>query len=65
MSAGNGITHSEYNKNKDKELKFLQIWVFPKKKNIAPRYDQISIKELEKKINFIKYYLLHKTMLES
>jgi redox-sensitive bicupin YhaK (pirin superfamily) len=52
MSAGTGITHSEYNKNKDKEVKFLQIWVFPKKKNIAPRYDQISIKELEKKNKF-------------
>lgn len=52
MSAGTGITHSEYNKNKDKEVKFLQIWVFPKKKNIEPRYDQISIKELEKENTF-------------
>lgn len=40
MSAGTGIQHSEYNKNKDKLVNFLQIWVFPKKKNIAPRYDQ-------------------------
>lgn len=45
MSAGSGITHSEYNKNKDKLVKFLQIWVFPNKKNVTPRYDQISLKE--------------------
>lgn len=47
MSAGTGVKHSEYNKNKDKAVKFLQIWLFPNKKNVAPRYDQISIKELE------------------
>ena len=45
MSAGSGIQHSEYNKNKDKPVKFLQIWVFPNKKNVAPRYDQITLKE--------------------
>ena len=44
MSAGTGIQHSEYNKNKDKAVKFLQIWVFPNKKNVAPRYDQITLK---------------------
>lgn len=43
MSAGSGITHSEHNKNHDKPVKFLQIWVFPNKKNVAPRYDQISL----------------------
>jgi len=43
MSAGSGITHSEYNKNKDKPVKFLQIWVFPNKKNVKPRYDQITL----------------------
>ena len=52
MSAGTGITHSEYNKNTDKEVKFLQIWVFPKEKNVSPRYDQISIKEIEKDNEF-------------
>lgn len=45
MSAGTGIFHSEYNKSKDREVKFLQIWVFPNKKNVSPRYDQISLKE--------------------
>jgi len=40
MSAGTGIKHSEYNHNRDKAVKFLQIWVLPKERNITPRYDQ-------------------------
>ena len=43
MSAGTGIFHSEYNRNKDQQVKFLQIWVFPDKKNVTPRYDQITL----------------------
>lgn len=43
MSAGTGIFHSEYNKNKDQLVKFLQIWVYPNKKNVTPRYDQITL----------------------
>ena len=52
MSAGSGIFHSEFNKNADKEVKFLQIWVFPNKKNLTPRYDQISIRDVEKENTF-------------
>ncbi|MDF0715651.1 pirin family protein [Muricauda sp. 334s03] len=52
MSAGTGIQHSEYNKNTDQEVKFLQIWVFPNKRNVEPRYDQISIRDIEKKNAF-------------
>ena len=44
MSAGSGIAHSETNANHDKEVKFLQIWVFPKEKNIEHRYQQKSFK---------------------
>lgn len=48
MSAGTGIFHSEYNRNTDKETQFLQIWVIPNKKNVTPRYDQISITDIAK-----------------
>lgn len=40
MSAGSGIAHSETNANADKEVKFLQLWILPKEKNITPRYQQ-------------------------
>lgn len=43
MSAGTGIFHSEFNHNSDKPVKFLQIWVYPNKKNVSPRYDQITL----------------------
>jgi redox-sensitive bicupin YhaK (pirin superfamily) len=43
MSAGTGIHHSEYNRNKDQRVKFLQIWVFPNEKKVKPRYDQITL----------------------
>lgn len=43
MSAGTGIRHSEFNKNQDKLVKFLQIWVFPNKRNVTPRYDQLTL----------------------
>lgn len=48
MSAGTGIFHSEFNKNKDKEVGLLQIWVFPNKKNVTPRYDQITLANIQK-----------------
>lgn len=52
MSAGTGIYHSEYNRHPDKDVRFLQIWVFPEKKNVTPRYDQISVKSIAKKNGF-------------
>lgn len=48
MSAGTGIYHTEYNKDKSKPVKFLQIWVFPNKRNVDPRYDQVKISLAEK-----------------
>ncbi|MEI8271518.1 MAG: pirin family protein [Paludibacter sp.] len=52
MSAGTGIFHSEFNKNKDKDINFLQIWVLPNKKNVKPRYEQISLVDIEKSDEF-------------
>ena len=46
MSAGTGIRHSEYNARNDIEVKFLQIWLFPREKELKPRYDQKMIREL-------------------
>jgi len=43
MSAGSGIYHSEFNKNKDKAVKFLQIWVLTNKIGVNPRYDQMTL----------------------
>jgi len=40
MSAGTGIQHSEYNASKTESLSLFQIWIFPNKKNVEPRYDQ-------------------------
>ncbi|HAY34976.1 MAG TPA: pirin family protein [Ignavibacteria bacterium] len=40
MSAGSGLTHSEFNNSETEEVNLLQIWVFPKVKDIEPRYDQ-------------------------
>ena len=52
MSAGTGITHSEFNKNKDQKVKFLQIWLFPNKRNVEPRYDQITLEEKDRTNTF-------------
>lgn len=53
MSAGTGIYHSEYNGDKTEPGKFLQIWVFPNKRNVEPRYDQQQI-DFELKNQFIQ-----------
>ena len=46
MSAGTGVTHSEYNKNVDQPVAFLQIWIIPDRVNVTPRYDQLSLDSL-------------------
>ena len=52
MSAGTGVTHSEFNANKDKAVKLLQIWLFPNKKGVRPRYQQLSLKSMAVKNSF-------------
>jgi hypothetical protein len=43
MSAGTGITHSEFNHRQDAELRLLQIWMFPRQRNVTPRYAQMAL----------------------
>lgn len=47
MSAGTGIQHSEFNHSHKDEVSLLQIWVFPDKKNVEPRYAQTKFQEEE------------------
>ena len=47
MSAGTGIQHSEFNHSEVNEASLLQIWVFPDKKNVKPRYGQTKFQEEE------------------
>ena len=44
MSAGTGVTHSEFNASDTDPVNFLQLWIYPKEKNIKPRYDQKNFK---------------------
>ncbi|WOX07251.1 pirin family protein [Microbulbifer pacificus] len=45
MTAGTGITHSEYNHSKTEPLKFLQIWIIPNQRNLQPGYEQKAIEQ--------------------
>ena len=49
MSAGSGLAHSEFNASKTEPLTLLQIWVFPKHRNIQPRYDQKTFDRKDRK----------------
>jgi quercetin 2,3-dioxygenase len=52
MSAGTGIQHSEFNPNADLQTKLFQIWLFPKIKNVEPRYQQITLDKSLQTNNF-------------
>lgn len=52
MSAGSGLRHSEYNHSDSEAVNLLQIWVFPKEKNIEPRYDQRVFNDEDKRNKF-------------
>jgi hypothetical protein len=49
MSAGTGVKHSEFNPNEDQRTKLLQIWVFPNKQNVEPRYQQVTLNPEDRK----------------
>ncbi|MFM7888368.1 MAG: pirin family protein [Pseudanabaena sp.] len=48
MSAGNGITHSEFNPSATETAHLLQIWILPNQQNVTPSYEQISFSREEK-----------------
>lgn len=50
MSAGTGIEHSEMNASQTEQAKTLQLWVFPDRENVEPRYDQKSF-DIDNQIN--------------
>jgi len=52
MSAGTGVTHSEYNGSQTEELKLFQIWLFPNKKDVTPRYDELKLSLEDRKNKF-------------
>ncbi len=50
MSAGSGITHSEFNPSDSEKVNFLQLWIFPKERGINPRYEQKKFNDEENSV---------------
>lgn len=51
MSAGSGLQHSEMNNSQSEEINLFQIWIFPNKMDVEPRYDQKKFSPSERKNN--------------
>ncbi len=49
MSAGTGLTHSEFNDSKTDEVNFLQLWIIPEEMNVQPNYEQRKFDEAQRK----------------
>lgn len=53
MTAGLGIIHSEFNPSADRSVHFLQIWIYPEKKNLTPNYEQKTFKDKNNRLCLI------------
>jgi len=53
MSAGTGINHSEFNPSDSESVNFLQLWIFPEKQGLQPRYDQKKINVPDNEVKMV------------
>lgn len=53
MTAGTGITHSEYNASASEPVKLLQIWIHPRENDLTPRYDQRAFSAADKRAGWV------------
>lgn len=56
MSAGSGVTHSEFNPSADERVRFLQVWLLPSERGVTPRYETLALND-EDKAGKLKLFL--------
>ncbi|WP_460219071.1 pirin family protein [Psychroserpens sp. MEBiC05023] len=64
MSAGTGLTHSEFNDSKTDEVNFLQLWIIPEEINVTPNYQQ-RLFSLDETVNQLQTVVAPKDKLEA
>ena len=63
MTAGTGLTHSEFNDSKTEEVNFLQLWIIPEASNVTPNYEQRAF-PLDGKVNQLQTVVAPKDKVE-
>lgn len=53
LSAGTGVTHSEFNASSQEELEFLQMWIVPRETGTEPRYEQRAFDDLDGQLRLV------------